>query len=152
MSCCCHEKYRLAHHHGWGHCCVPRCCCHGWRGGYISCCEEGHEYLCHGHHGYHGYHGYHTECGHHAGEEGHPHEHGPHHGVTEWCGHGRPKMSREHLARYVAHVKAEIEDLEKRIQALEKAEKKTGEPCEGEGESPQPDRPECCDERGDRDK
>ncbi|MBE3519562.1 MAG: hypothetical protein IMW97_04575 [Firmicutes bacterium] len=61
-------------------------------------------------------------------------------------------MSREHLARYVAHVKAEIEDLEKRIQALEKAEKKTGEPCEGEGESPQPDRPECCDERGDRDK
>ena len=71
-----------------------------------------------------------------------------HHGDADSCGHGRPKMSAEHLARYVAHVKAEIEDLEKRIQSLEKAEGKTGKPGEGEGELPRADCPECGGERG----
>ncbi len=154
MSCCCHERYHMVRHHGWGQCCVPRYCCHWWTGGgphrhgYISCCDEGHEELCHGYHGYQGYHGYHGECAHHVGEEGHPHEHGHRHGGAECCGHGRRKMSPEHLARYLAHVKAEIEDLEKRIQSLEKAEGKTGGPTEREGELPQTDCPECGDERG----
>ena len=62
--------------------------------------------------------------------------HGGAYGPARW-GPGEPEMSREQLARYVAHVKREIEDLERRLRVLETGDGSAGEPKEPEDGKPE---------------